>query len=511
MRLYERNQMIAIVDTVQEMFHHIRTLREHDCDNNYLKQCKETLELLHHHMKKLQSDGIKNSERIMMKLIAECQFLIEKKDGEQKKTLKKLERMAEHAKQSLREHVPVRKQVVFLPYKASMWTALESIWKAAEADPDCDAIVIPIPFYELDNHGHSVRTCYEREMFPAYVPITDYRDYSFAQNQPELIFIHNPYDEYNRVTRVFEQFYSSHLKAFTECLVYSPYFTYSWYTKGVSDKWFMLPAVINSHKVIVQSEKVQQTFSENYGFDAKKFLPIGSPKMDAVIKKTNMKIPMPSEWKAKLVGKEKIFLLNTHMAYFLSLTNYAKKIPSGINYGIQYHREILKTFLEDHPECGLIWRPHPLMKAVMNKNYAEDSDFEESLEFIDEMEEALLRSENCVIDRSGDYSIAFAHSDALISTYSSLIQEYMATGKPVLVFQTKQSEDAARQAFVNLRCNYFRFLPDNVSFCDFVEMVINGKDPKKEERMRVIRSAFANLDGTAGEKAYWELSWEIQK
>ena len=35
----------------------------------------------------------------------------------------------------------VRKEVVFLPYKASMWDSLESVWKAAEEDPDCVAYV----------------------------------------------------------------------------------------------------------------------------------------------------------------------------------------------------------------------------------------------------------------------------------------------------------------------------------------------------------------------------------
>ena len=32
-----------------------------------------------------------------------------------------------------------KKEVVFLPYKASMWDSLESVWKAADEDPNCDA------------------------------------------------------------------------------------------------------------------------------------------------------------------------------------------------------------------------------------------------------------------------------------------------------------------------------------------------------------------------------------
>lgn len=508
MRLNERNQMIELLNTVREMLTHVRAVKERGKIETYLLQCEEALCAL---CQKIEHAGVSFDNKILEKTREQCGRMARETGTELKKEIKKTIRMVETAKQEVRTRLPVKWQALFLPYKVSMWTALESIWKAAEEDPDCETIVMPIPFYELDSSGRPVRVCCEKDQFPAYVPVIDYREYSIEQNRPELIFIHNPYDEYNLVTRVFEQFYSSHLKAFTECLVYSPYFTYNLYTKGVSDKWFLLPAVLHSHKVIVQSEKVKRVFSENYGFEANKFLPTGSPKLDAVTGKEKAPVPMPQEWEAKLRGRKKVFLLNTHMSYFVALTNYAKTIPSGVNYGIRYHREILRTFLEDHPECGLIWRPHPLMKAVMNKDYAGDPDFEESLAFLEEMEEALLRSENCVIDKSGDYSAAFAHSDGLISTYSSLIQEYMATGKPVLIFQTKQTEEAARQAFVNLRCNYFRFLPDNVSFRDFVEMVMRGEDPKKEERMKAIHSAFANLNGTAGETAYWQLCREIQK
>lgn len=40
-------------------------------------------------------------------------------------------------------------------------------------------------------------------------------------------------------------------------------------------------------------------------------------------------------------------------------------------------------------------------------------------------------------------------------------------------------------------------------FGKFLAMVARGEDPKKEERMQMLhKKAFANLDGTAGEKIY---------
>lgn len=40
---------------------------------------------------------------------------------------------------SLRNDVPIRTEAVFLPYKASMLDRLESVWKATDKDPSCDA------------------------------------------------------------------------------------------------------------------------------------------------------------------------------------------------------------------------------------------------------------------------------------------------------------------------------------------------------------------------------------
>ena len=48
-------------------------------------------------------------------------------------------------------------KVVFMPYKASMWDSLESIWMAADKDERCEALVVPITYYELDNNQNPVK------------------------------------------------------------------------------------------------------------------------------------------------------------------------------------------------------------------------------------------------------------------------------------------------------------------------------------------------------------------
>lgn len=120
--------------------------------------------------------------------------------------------------------IKVRIEAVFLPYKASMWDTFESVWKEAEADPDCDAYVIPIPYFDKNPDGSFKEAFYEGNLYPDYVPITRYDAYDFEAHRPDMILIHNPYDDSNYVTSVHPFFYSSNLKNFTDNLVYIPYF-----------------------------------------------------------------------------------------------------------------------------------------------------------------------------------------------------------------------------------------------------------------------------------------------
>ena len=149
----------------------------------------------------------------------------------------------------------------------------------------------------------------------------------------------------------------------------------------------------------------------------------------------------------------------------------------------------------------MIWRPHPLMFSAVETRVPD------SMKFLKELEQTIRESDYGVIDNSSDYTKAFACSDALVSTYSSLINEYMITGKPVMIFQKKPSEEVGKRAPVDYRTCYFKFLSDGgMSFSEFLDMVLAGEDPKYDERMNMLKSkSFANLDGSAGEKIYKEL------
>lgn len=107
------------------------------------------------------------------------------------------------AGQELRQ-IPEQTVVVFLPYKASMWDCMESVWLAAREAPECVPFVVPIPYYDLKDGVVTARH-YEGEMFPEYVPVTDYSSFPLAELHPGAVFVHNPFDDCNIVTTVLPQ------------------------------------------------------------------------------------------------------------------------------------------------------------------------------------------------------------------------------------------------------------------------------------------------------------------
>lgn len=381
------------------------------------------------------------------------------------------------------EEIEHKLKVVFLPYKASMWTSLESIWKAAQKDPKCEAIVMPIPYYELEHATQQLIYKYEGEIYPDYVPVVHFDAYSIEQEQPDIIFIHNPYDDKNTITSVQPRYYSKNLKNYTSMLVYVPYFIFGpMYRPTMPSAHIKVEAIKHVDKFIVQSERVKEIY-EKYNSDKDKFIALGSPKTDAIIEGMKQKVEIPEVWREKINGK-KVFLYNTHLSV----------IPKGREVAINNIRDTVYQ-VTSRQDCVLLWRPHPLSE-IMIKDYAP-----EYLEEYLEIKNTVMNASNGIVDESGNYRVAFAISDALLTTHSSLIREYMVTGKPILIAGQKLDEVLYANSPVDLNCNYFsRDEEDKSVTPDFIEMVVRGEDPRYSERMHVIEKALLNCDGTCGEK-----------
>lgn len=336
---------------------------------------------------------------------------------------------------SIENDIPIQTEVVFLPYKASMWDSLESVWKAADEDPNCNAYMIPIPYYDRDPEGNFTEMHDEGDLYPDYVPITRYDEYNFAQRHPDMIFIHNPYDNHNYVTSVHPFFYSDKLKEYTDQLIYIPYFILGEVNLDNEDSIMKMahfattPGVINADKVIVQSENMRQAYIKALTMVAgehtrkhweERILGLGSPKMDKVMATQKEDVEVLAEWR-KVIEKpdgswKKIIFYNTSVQ---ALLDHNEKMNEKI-------KDVLRIFKENQEDVALLWRPHPLIEATIKS--VRPRLWEEYKEIVD-----TYREEGWgIYDDTADMDRAIALSDAYYGDRSSVVQLCREKGKPVM-------------------------------------------------------------------------------
>lgn len=342
------------------------------------------------------------------------------------------------------ENFPIKKVAVFLPYKASMWDSLESVWMAARDDEMCDDYVIPIPYFDKNGDGTFKEGHYEGNDYPDYVPVYDWQKMDLATLRPDSIFIHNPYDEYNHVTSVHPDYYSYRLKEYTDKLVYIPYFVTN---GGINEINCQVSAILHADKVIVQNEEQKETYKKVY-MDLKgekhrelevavgvkdeafwrtlekeaddKFLPLGSPKFDKVANTSRDDVEIPENWERLITredgSRKKVILYNTTVD---ALLKHSEEMIAKI-------KSTLLVFKEQD-DVVLLWRPHPLNRTALE--FSRPDLHQEYLSIVEN-----YKSEGWgIYDDTADFNRAIVISDAYYGDGGSAVPLYKATGKPIML------------------------------------------------------------------------------
>ena len=303
-----------------------------------------------------------------------------------------------------------KKEIVFLPYKASMWDCFESIWQATEEDwENCIAYVIPIPYGDRNPDGTAREWHCESGLFPKYVPVMDWQSVDLMSMHPEVIFICNPYDDRNAITSVDSRYYSRSLRSCTDCLVYIPYYT----TAGnMADSQSSCPAYRQVDYIVIQAEKYRKFFDAS--IPDEKFLPLGSPKFDKVVRLCNNPPEPPPEWKEKMRGR-KVFFYNTSLAGFLECTPFF----------LQKLEYVFSIFRHRTDAC-LLWRPHPLLEATLK------SMREKYIPEFERIRDQYIAEGFGIYDMTPDIEKTIALSDAYIGdSGTSVTSLFGMAGKPI--------------------------------------------------------------------------------
>lgn len=378
------------------------------------------------------------------------------------------------------EEVEYKLNIVFFPYKASMWDSLESIYKAALDDISCEVKVVPIPYYQLTRDSKIM--IYEGGEFPENIPIIHYEQYILEQEEPDIIFVHNIYDNYNTITQVPVQYFTNNLKKYTEMLVYVPYHISSFIKQkeDIQRYAFSIPSIKNVHKIILAAEFVKEE-ALKVGVPSEKLVVLGSPKFDAMLNEMDKEDFYPQEWK-EIIEDKTVYMLNTGCMYFVNNPVMAPYIISQFL--------TIPLFIEN---SAVIWRPHPLTEASILKYMpALYEDFKKLKEGIKNKETIY---KNVIFDDSPNYLQALKVTDVLISSYSSILQTYLLTEKRAIILDQDEHENSA----LSKNVFYYAFNRDKPWY-QVIKEFSKGEDPLASNRIGMAKKVYANLDGSCGGK-----------
>lgn len=420
MRKAQKREVLDFINSLHQAHMEIKEVLHqgnYDLAKNMLGECQEFAVSLGENIEKLEGEGHITVSRVeeYCEALFHCYEEIDQGQNNENKIYKSLKKQLLKVENSIKNDIHIIKEIAFFPYKASMWDSLESVYLAAKEDPDCRAYCVPIPYYDLNADQSFGQIHYEGGEYPKDIEVIDWQSYCFEERKPDVIFIHNPYDNWNRVTSVHPRYYSANLKKYTDTLVYIPYYCTS---GGMNEGQGLCSAYLNADYIVIQSPKFRDYFDKS--IPDKKFLPFGSPKFDRVIRKCQNPPAPPKGWAEKMRGR-KVYFYNTSITGMLADTeNFLKKM----NY-------VFSCFQKKKNTC-LLWRPHPLLEATF------DSMRPEYRQVYDALKKIFIDHNLGIYDDTPDVTDSIALSDAYIGDAgSSVTSLFGIAGKPIFILNNK--------------------------------------------------------------------------
>lgn len=335
----------------------------------------------------------------------------------------------------VKREVDLRYKAVFLPYRAKSWGAMESVWRAAKDDPNCDVYVIPIPYFYKKPDGSAGGVRYELEGYPTDVQLTRYDVFDFVNEIPEMMYIQTPYDEYDSCLSVHPVFYARNIQKYTEKLIYIPEIvlgealTTDARMKINMKHCCVAPGVIWADRVIVQSESVRQMYiqilTEVVGEATRalwneKIVGIGAPLWD-VKRQTQKERELPEEWRSCVIkpnGEWKRIVL-----YRMNLGTLWEQGEGAL----QKLESVFEIFRERQSELVLLWLPEELTETDLVEEH-----FKVWERYCDLMEQFTKEGWG-ICNVSGDVDRAIRLCDAYYGDRNYIMHLCREAGVPVMM------------------------------------------------------------------------------
>ena len=256
----------------------------------------------------------------------------------------RVEEMLQEFAAELPSEVNYQVRAVFFAELGEKWDAMESVYTYMRDDPRFDPVVVLTPIFRIVQQANGEtkqEVIYKDYLTPLGIPFLEYNEYDIEKDCPELAFSSQPYE-----SCTLPEFWAENIAKHTR-LVYLPYFLPSIVLNDYPTVLCQMPMYNYAWKVIGSNEKHFQYYCRHSHHHGANMLVTGLPKIDPLVHLKEHGVPLPTGWE-KLNGK-KVFLWNSWFDIHCS--------------SLQYFDQIF-TWFHEHPDCGLIWRPHPLTDTV---------------------------------------------------------------------------------------------------------------------------------------------------
>lgn len=468
MRISQYKIILKLLDSVTEAVDHMVKINSKILIENCSDVLKNIFEIISHDIDNTHDNMFQSTDNIF---------------DDDSIELDKLHMMWSDTKEKLLDSLKYKYKVLFVAELGGKWDAMDSVYKAFSERDDCDVDVVLEPvFREVQQEDGTIKKeiVYKDYLSEMGIKHILFNNYDMNKERPDITFISQPYE-----SCTLPMFWPENIVKYSR-LVYLPYFTATTFNEisTVFNSYFRLNTQKYSWRIPCQTELMKSYFKKYASNRGRNTVVTGLPKWDFPMNFTTDTYPMPEEWKEKIKGK-KVFLWNTHFSTQIS----------GSHILTDEVWDFLDIFSQNK-NIALIWRPHPMLESVIKIYYGqkEINQYERIISFIES-------SSNMIIDKYEIYAYSFLYSDALISDFSTLIEQYLFIKKPVILLAEKSVEEE-REKF-NLNDGLFDYT--KILFSDridtikkFICDVCDNNENAWKDQINLISTYFPLADGKVG-------------
>ncbi|BAE85097.1 bifunctional glycosyltransferase/CDP-glycerol:glycerophosphate glycerophosphotransferase [Desulfitobacterium hafniense] len=350
-------------------------------------------------------------------------------------------------------------RIVFVVHMLSLFSAIESIYRAMKDSNAFDVTLLIVPWRQpgMESRWHYADGLIEYMQMHNYPYVLGYENKRWRQIlefDPDGVFYQTPYEKQRPPV------YSYNKTLAFPKIMYTPYGPWVM-DKTVED--YISIGIDKPFFDLCWRSFVDKLTYELMDYAAPEYLSkcvlSGSPKVDFHIQ------PLPS---ARYCWKQE---LNKSTKRIIWLPRWG--ILEGRTSFMDYYKYFLGII--NDKSIDFVMRPHPLMWGdIKRSKILNDAE-------IEKIKEEFQNTENSAIDENLDYREGLMSCDFMIADFSSIIYEYIPTGKPLIY--TKK-DNTLIDPRIMAAC-YVVTSQEELQMT--VDLLISGQDPMRENREAVLR------------------------